>query len=175
MNEGRTGLYTTLIEMGATITYHNERVCAGESIADITASYSQLHGIEVPAERAPSMIDEYPILGVAASVANGTTVMHGLEELKVKESNRLDATLNGLLACGVTAQAGEDTLTVTGGPIPGGCTITTHMDHRIAMSFLIAGLVSDSPIKVDDVTMIATSFPNFFSLLEQLSIRVNES
>lgn len=168
MNEERIGLYTTLQEMGANLQIKNERICAGERIADIEVKTSLLRGIDVPAERAPSMIDEYPILSIAAAVAQGATRMCGLAELRVKESDRLEVMLQGLLACGVNAFIEGDDLIVMGGIVPGGATIVTHMDHRIAMSFLVLGFVAEQPVTVDDVSMIQTSFPDFLVFMKQL-------
>ena len=170
VNETRTGLYTTLQEMGADVTLTNPREDGGEPIADIRARYSKLKGVAVPAARAPSMIDEYPVLAAVAAFADGDTVMQGLAELKVKESDRLAATAAGLEANGVRATVEGDTLTVhgTGGKVPGGGGVATHLDHRIAMAFLTMGLASEAPVTVDDTAMIATSFPEFLGLMEQL-------
>ena len=170
INPLRTGLITTLREMGADIEYRNVRSSGGEQVADIVARSSALQGVEVPAERAPSMIDEYPILSIAAAFATGATVMRGLAELRVKESDRLAAVAAGLRACGVSVEEGEDTLLVHGaGQAPrGGGDIAAHHDHRIAMSFLVLGLASEEPVAVDSATMIATSFPSFVSLMQQL-------
>ncbi len=169
VNETRTGLYTTLREMGADIQILNERQEGGEPIADIQARYSQLKGVRVPAHRAPSMIDEYPILAVVAAFAKGDTVMEGLGELKVKESDRLAATAAGLEVNGVSATIQGDTLIVHGGDkVPGGGTVATHLDHRIAMAFLTMGLATEHPVTVDDTAMIATSFPEFRALMESL-------
>lgn len=170
VNETRTGLYTTLQEMGADVTLTNQREEGGEPIADIRARFSKLKGVTVPAERAPSMIDEYPVLAAVAAFATGDTVMHGLAELKVKESDRLAATAAGLEANGVKATINGDTLIVhgTGGQVPGGGTVATHLDHRIAMAFLTMGLASEAPVTVDDTAMIATSFPQFEGLMETL-------
>ncbi|MBY0509019.1 MAG: 3-phosphoshikimate 1-carboxyvinyltransferase [Rhodospirillaceae bacterium] len=168
INPLRTGLFDTLQEMGGDIAYTNRRLEAGEPVADLEVKYSKLKGIPVPAERAPSMIDEYPILAVAAACADGVTTMLGLEELKVKESDRLTAMAVGLEACGVTAEAAADSLTVKGGRTAGGVTIAVNLDHRIAMSFLVLGMVSDKPIAVDDATAIATSFPDFMGLMNGL-------
>jgi len=171
MNPQRTGLYQTLIEMGADLTFANERTLAGETLADITARHSALKGVDVPAERAPSMIDEYPILSVAAACATGETRMEGLEELRVKESDRLAAVAAGLAGNGVEIAEGPDWLKVTGSGgelLKGGDMVSTHMDHRIAMSFLIMGLVSADPVGVDSTGMIATSFPEFLTLMEGL-------
>lgn len=170
VNETRTGLYTTLQEMGADVTFTNLREDGGEPIADIRARHSKLKGVVVPAERAPSMIDEYPVLAAVAAFAQGETVMHGLAELKVKESDRLAATAAGLQANGVKTTVDGDTLIVvgTGGRVPGGGVVATHLDHRIAMAFLTMGLASETPITVDDTAMIATSFPEFIGLMERL-------
>jgi 3-phosphoshikimate 1-carboxyvinyltransferase len=162
LNPRRIGLIETLLEMGADIAIGGRRVSGGEEIGDLTVRHSHLKGVVVPASRAPSMIDEYPILAVAAAFADGNTVMMGLEELRVKESDRLAAILAGLRANGVTAHESENNLTVRGvGTVPGGGTVLTHMDHRIAMSFLTMGMASDYPVTVDDVAMIATSFPDY--------------
>lgn len=170
VNDTRTGLYTTLKEMGADLSLTNPREEGGEPIADIHARFSKLKGITVPAERAPSMIDEYPVLAAVAAFAQGNTVMHGLAELKVKESDRLAATAAGLAANGVKATVNGDTLTVHGqdGKVPGGGMVETHLDHRIAMAFLTMGLASEAPVTVDDTAMIATSFPEFQGLMEKL-------
>ena len=175
INPTRTGLYTTLKEMGADITFLDEREEGGEPVADIRARHSSLTGVDVPAARAPSMIDEYPMLAVIAAFANGVTRMNGLAELKVKESDRLAATADGLAANGVRAEAVGDTLTVHGtGAVAGGGTVATHLDHRIAMAFLVMGLASEQPVKVDDTAMIATSFPEFRTLMERLGARFGE-
>lgn len=171
VNPTRIGLYVTLAEMGADIAFRNERVEGGEPIADIRVRYSKLRGVRVPPERAPSMIDEYPVLACVAAFAEGETVMEGLGELKVKESDRLAATAAGLAANGVSARVEGETLIVTGaagGKVPGGGTVATHLDHRIAMAFLTMGLASEAPVTVDDTTMIATSFPEFRGLMERL-------
>lgn len=172
INEHRIGLYTTLKEMDADLEFSNERIEAGEKIADITARSSKLKAVVVPAKRAPSMIDEYPILAVAASCANGKTVMEGLAELKVKESNRLQAIADGLQVNGVKHEVGEDSLIVYGGEVQGGGLVTTHMDHRIAMSFLILGMVSKEAVCVDDSVMINTSFPGFIDLVNGVGGRL---
>ena len=171
-NALRTGLFQTLTEMGAALTFANARD-DGEPIADITAKHSSLKGVAVPAARAPSMIDEYPILAVAAAHASGTTRMQGLAELRVKESDRLAAVADGLERCGVKFRMGEDWLEVDGcaGPPPGldpGAVITTHMDHRIAMSFLVLGLGARRPVTVDDGAFIDTSFPAFGDFMRAL-------
>jgi 3-phosphoshikimate 1-carboxyvinyltransferase len=173
VNPTRTGFYESLGEMGADIAFENSREQGGEPVCDIRVRHSRLKGVTVPPERAPSMIDEYPILAVLAAYADGQTVMQGLAELRVKESDRLAATESGLMACGVDAHCEDDTLIVrgTGGKVRGGATIATHMDHRIAMSFLVLGLQSEKAVTVDDVSMIETSFPSFFSVLESLGAR----
>ena len=177
LNPRRAGLIETLLEMGAKIEIANRRTSGGEEIGDLIVRHSELKGIEVPHDRAPSMIDEYPILAVAASFATGTTAMRGLEELRVKESDRLEAVAHGLALNGVScAIAGDDLLVEGGGPdgVPGGGTVPTHMDHRIAMSFLTMGLASRQPVAVDDVTMIATSFPEYMDLMKGLGAEFTE-
>lgn len=169
LNEHRTGLLTTLQEMGADLEITNVRETGGERLGDVRVRHSRLKGIEVPADRAPSMIDEYPVLAVAAAFAEGTTTMLGVEELRVKESDRLAAVAAGLRANGIDCEEGESTLRVHGrkGPIGGG-TVATHLDHRIAMSFLVLGLAADRPVTVDDGAVIATSFPTFEALFAEL-------
>lgn len=162
MNPTRTGLIDTLIEMGGDISIENRHISGGEEIADLRVKYSKLKGVRVPEHRAPSMIDEYPVLAVAAAFAEGTTEMPGIEELRVKESDRLAAVARGLEANGVICEEGHDYLTVEGkGAVKGGGTVATHLDHRIAMSFLVMGMASETPVTVDDDRMIATSFPSF--------------
>jgi 3-phosphoshikimate 1-carboxyvinyltransferase len=162
----RTGLMLTLREMGAAIEVLERRADRGEEMADLRVRASALRGVEVPAERAPSMIDEYPILAVAASFAEGTTVMRGLKELRVKESDRLAAVADGLRVNGADVEIEGDDLIVHGRARPlGGATVTTHMDHRIAMAFLVMGLASEKPVGVDDASIIATSFPAFPALM----------
>ncbi len=169
VNPTRTGLYLTLQEMGGDVTLLNEREEGGEPIADIRVRHSALTGVHVPAHRAPSMIDEYPVLAAVAGFASGDTRMDGLAELKVKESDRLAATAAGLHANGVKATVEGDTLIVHGtGKVAGGGTVATHLDHRIAMAFLTMGLASEKPVIVDDTAMIATSFPEFRGLMERL-------
>jgi 3-phosphoshikimate 1-carboxyvinyltransferase len=171
MNPTRTGLILTLQEMGASIELVNPRNAGGEDVADLRVRASELKGVTVPAERAPSMIDEYPVLAVAAAFAEGETRMQGLDELRVKESDRLAAVARGLEANGVDCTEGHDWLTVRGRPGGkglGGGIVATHLDHRIAMSFLIMGLASETPVTVDDATMIATSFPEFMGLMTGL-------
>ncbi|MEP2705635.1 MAG: 3-phosphoshikimate 1-carboxyvinyltransferase [Roseibium sp.] len=174
LNEHRTGLIKTLIEMGGDIEILNRRETGGEEVADLQVKASQLKGITVPADRAPSMIDEYPVLAVAAAFASGDTFMPGLEELRVKESDRLAAVARGLEANGIPCVETEDTLTVTGGANNiGGGTVITHLDHRIAMSFLILGMAAHKPVTVDDGAVIATSFPTFTSLFEGLGAKIS--
>lgn len=172
MNPRRNGIFLCLKEMGADITFENERIEAGEPVADIRVRGTKmLQGIDVPLERVPSMIDEFPILFVAASCANGITRATGLDELRVKESDRLAMMASGLEACGVKLEMGEDSLTIHGnGKAPkGGATMETALDHRIAMSFLILGLTTDQPVTIDDVAPISTSFPNFKDLINTLA------
>ena len=168
-NPLRTGLITTLREMGATIEAVNVRGDVGEELADFRVRASALKGVDVPAERAPSMIDEYPILAVAASFAEGTTRMRGLKELRVKESDRLAAVAEGLRVNGVAFEIDGDDLIVHGkGRALGGGEVVTHMDHRIAMAFLVMGSASEKPVRVDDAAIIATSFPGFSALMRGL-------
>ncbi|MBY6242090.1 3-phosphoshikimate 1-carboxyvinyltransferase [Methylosinus sp. Sm6] len=172
-NPLRNGLLTTLQEMGARIALENLRIEGGEEVADIGVSASTLAGVDVPAERAPSMIDEYPILAVAAAFASGETRMRGLSELRVKESDRLEAIAAGLRANGARCEIIGDDLIVRGGAgrVLGGGTVETHLDHRIAMSFLVMGLAAEQDVTVDDDRMIATSFPDFRALMEGLGAR----
>ncbi|WP_114954814.1 3-phosphoshikimate 1-carboxyvinyltransferase [Sphingosinicella terrae] len=174
LNPLRIGLLASLEAMGARLRIDNRRLQGGEAVGDVTAVHSLMRGAEIPAVRAPSMIDEYPILAVAAAFANGPTVMHGLAELRVKESDRLAAILAGLGACGVEARSEGDTLIVEGkGEAPaGGGTVSTHGDHRIAMSFLALGLAARRPVTVDRAGMIATSFPGFSELMRSLGARI---
>ncbi|MEQ9260495.1 MAG: 3-phosphoshikimate 1-carboxyvinyltransferase [Roseovarius sp.] len=172
LNPTRAGLFTTLREMGADLTYENAREEGGEPVADLRARFSPaLKGIEVPPERAASMIDEYPVLSVVAAFAEGKTEMRGVKELRVKESDRIDAMAQGLRACGVTVTEGEDWWVVEGlghGNVPGGATVESRLDHRIAMSFLVLGLATQKPVTVDDAAPIATSFPVFEPLMAGL-------
>jgi 3-phosphoshikimate 1-carboxyvinyltransferase len=173
MNPTRTGIYKMLDAMGADLTYSNEREVGGEPVADITARHSVLRGIEVLPDVAPSMIDEFPVFFVAASVAQGRTVTSGLDELRVKESDRLALMATGLKAIGANVEEREDGLIIegTGGePLEGGATIASALDHRIAMAFAVAGQHSYRGVTVDDVSLIATSFPTFEIMLETLSI-----
>jgi 3-phosphoshikimate 1-carboxyvinyltransferase len=168
-NPLRTGLFTTLREMGAFIEESEARGDAGEPMAQLRVRASKLRGVEVPPERAPSMIDEYLVLAVAASFAEGTTIMHGLHELRVKESDRLAATAAMLRVNGVKVEISGDDLIVEGkGHVPGGGLVATHMDHRIAMSALVMGLAADQPVTVDDTAFIATSFPDFVPMMRSL-------
>ncbi|HPQ50656.1 MAG: 3-phosphoshikimate 1-carboxyvinyltransferase [Alphaproteobacteria bacterium] len=171
INPRRIGLYETLIEMGADIVFDKKKIEAGEPIATISVkSTGSLKGITVPPERVPSMIDEFPILAMAAACANGTTYMTGLAELRVKESDRLLMVAQGLKACGVNLEMGNDWLTIhgTGKPPQGGATIETALDHRIAMSFLVLGTATEEPITIDDGSPIKTSFPNFIELMTEM-------
>ena len=173
VNPTRTGFYTTLREMGAEVAFANEREEGGEPVADILVRHSRLEGVRVPPGRAPSMIDEYPVLACLAAYAAGETRMEGLAELKVKESDRLAATAAGLAASGVAARVEGETLIVGGsagaeGSVRGGGVVTTHLDHRIAMAFLTLGLGADRPVTVDDADTIATSFPEFRGLMQGL-------
>ena len=173
-NPLRTGLITTLREMGAAIEAINIRSDVGEELADFRVRASALKGVDVPAERAPSMIDEYPILAVAAAFAEGTTRMRGLKELRVKESDRLAAVADGLRANGVAFEIEGDDLIVHGtGRAAGGGQVATHMDHRIAMAFLVMGLASDKPVGVDDTSFIATSFPSFVPMMRGLGAELS--
>ncbi|OYX25435.1 MAG: 3-phosphoshikimate 1-carboxyvinyltransferase [Rhodobacterales bacterium 32-66-7] len=171
-NLTRNGLYLTLVEMGAEIEFLHPREEGGEPVADLRVRFSgSMQGIEVPPERAPSMIDEYPILSVVAAFATGRTVMRGVKELRVKESDRIDAMARGLEACGVRVEEDADTLIVHGmgpGGVPGGATCATHLDHRIAMSFLCLGMAAQRPVTVDDASPILTSFPIFEGLMTGL-------
>ncbi len=177
MNPIRTGLIVTLLEMGAQIDVLNARTAGGEDVADLRVRYSELKGITVPEDRAPSMIDEYPVLAVAAAFAEGRTIMSGLEELRVKESDRLSAVAAGLKLTGVDCEEAPAALVVHGRPGGKGlgnaaAAVATHLDHRIAMSFLVMGLASEHPVTVDDATMIATSFPGFLELMAGLGAAI---
>ncbi|WP_207460195.1 3-phosphoshikimate 1-carboxyvinyltransferase [Azospirillum sp. SYSU D00513] len=177
MNPRRTGLYDTLLEMGGSIAFENRRDQAGEPVADLRVKHGPLKGVVVPADRAPSMIDEYPVLAAAAACAEGTTVMLGLKELRVKESDRLSMVAEGLTRCGVKVEVGaDDSLTVhgTGRPPQGGATVATAMDHRIAMSFLVLGMATSEPVQVDDGAFIDTSFPGFVGLMNGLGASIAE-
>jgi 3-phosphoshikimate 1-carboxyvinyltransferase len=177
MNPLRTGLIATLLEMGAEIERLSERAEGGETVADLRVRASRLAGVDVPPSRAPSMIDEYPILAVAAAFAEGPTRMRGLHELRVKESDRLAAVAAGLDAAGVPNAIEGDDLVVEGlaGNVPGGGTVATHLDHRIAMAFLVMGLAAREGMRVDDGAMIATSFPSFVPLMRALGAGIRET
>jgi len=174
MNPRRAGLIEVLLSMGGKIERTNERVEGGEPVADLIVSSSDLSGVDVPPEHAPSMIDEYPILAIAASCAQGTTRMRGLGELRVKESDRLTLMAKGLERCGSKVSIEGDDLLVHGtGKPPAGCaTVDTAMDHRIAMSFLILGTRSEAPISIDDGSFIATSFPDFVKMMNGLGASI---
>ncbi len=175
-NPTRNGLYTTLVEMGADIVFENPREEGGEPVADLRVRASALKGVEVPPERAASMIDEYPVLAAVAAFAEGPTVMRGVGELRVKESDRIAAMARGLEANGVRVEEGEDWFVVHGmgpGGVPGGGTCATHLDHRIAMSFLCLGLAARKPVRIDDGGAIATSFPVFEPLMAALGASIS--
>ena len=173
MNPTRSGFIETLREMGASIEVLDRRHEGGEPVGDLRVRASVLRGVSVPAERAPSMIDEYPVLACVAAFAEGETRMQGLAELKLKESDRLSATAAGLAACGVVAHVEGDDLTVEGGRgVKGGGLVATHMDHRVAMAFLTLGLGAANPVTVDDISMIATSFPGFAPLMTRLGAQL---
>ncbi len=174
-NPTRNGLIITLMEMGANIKIENTRLCNGEIVADLTVSSSKLFGVDVPTERVVSMIDEYPILAAVASLAKGKTVMRGIKELRVKESDRISAMANGLKANGVEVEEGEDYLIIVGNgtdSVMGGATVDTFFDHRIAMSFLCLGLATKKPITIDDSGSVDTSFPSFFDLMGTLGATI---
>ncbi|TAJ73682.1 MAG: 3-phosphoshikimate 1-carboxyvinyltransferase [Phenylobacterium sp.] len=180
LNPLRIGLLETLGEMGADISVTNVRDEGGETVADVTARHSELEGVEVPPERAPSMIDEYPILAVAAAFASGKTVMRGIGEMRVKESDRIALMAAGLAACGIGVEEEPETLTVIGAKrgnhlVGGGAGVTTHGDHRIAMSHLILGLAAEEPVSVDEPGMIATSFPGFVGMMRGLGAEILDS
>ena len=174
MNPTRDGIYKSLEEMGAKIDFTNKKFQAGEDVHDILVESSHLKAIDVPASRAPSMIDDYPVLAVAASIAEGTSIFRGLSELKVKESNRLSGIKHFLEANGVNVAIKNDDLIIEGNPkgIKGGGIINTNLDHRIAMSSLILGLISDSPVSIDDTKTIDTSFPGFINLMRALGAKI---
>lgn len=176
INPLRAGIYETLREMGADIEYRNRRLIGGEPVADIAVSAGALRGVDVPPDRAPAMIDEYPVLAIAAACAEGTTRLNGLGELRVKESDRLSAIAEGLAASGVEVEEGEDSLIIqgAGGPPPGGGRIESQLDHRIAMAFLILGMVADKPVHIDDASVIDSSFPGFAELMNGLGAEIRE-
>ncbi len=172
LNPTRAGLIETLVEMGADIAIDNRRVVGGEEVGDVRVRGGRLTGVAVPPERAPSMIDEYPILAVAAAFAEGETRMEGIAELRVKESDRLAAMAAGLTANGISVEEGPDSLVVRGAARPaGGATVATSLDHRIAMSFLVLGLATENPVTIDDESPIATSFPAFRDMMTGLGAR----
>ncbi|MDG1431775.1 MAG: 3-phosphoshikimate 1-carboxyvinyltransferase, partial [Paracoccaceae bacterium] len=179
LNPTRAGFYYTLQDMGADLTFENMREEGGEPVADLRAKFSpDLKGINVPPERAASMIDEYPVLSVVASYAAGDTVMTGVKELRVKESDRIDAMARGLRANGVEVDEGDDWWTVKGlghGNVPGGAVCESFLDHRIAMSFMIMGMAAQKPVSVDDGGPIATSFPIFEGLMASLGAQLVRS
>ncbi|PZN98445.1 MAG: 3-phosphoshikimate 1-carboxyvinyltransferase [Alphaproteobacteria bacterium] len=174
LNPLRTGLFDTWIEMGADLTVSNRRQSGGEEVGDITARHSRLRGIVVPETRAASMIDEYPILAATAAFAEGVTVMRGIGEMRVKESDRIALMVAGLRACGVVVQEEPDGFLVTGGPVAGGATVHTAHDHRIAMSHLVLGLAAERAVTVDEPGMIATSFPGFVEMMRGLGAEISE-
>jgi 3-phosphoshikimate 1-carboxyvinyltransferase len=177
LNPLRTGLFTTLAEMGAKVSVTNSRLEGGELVGDLVVTGTALRGVDVPPERAPTMIDEYPILAVAASGATGITRMRGLKELRVKESDRLASTAALLAENGVRVEVEGDDLIVhgTGAAPSGGGLVRTHMDHRIAMAALVFGLITVQPVRVDDASFIDTSFPGFAELMGQLGARITDA
>ena len=175
LNPLRTGLFETWREMGADLTVSNRRMAGGEGVGDVTARHSKLKGVVVPPERAASMIDEYPVLAATAAFAEGATVMRGIGEMRVKESDRIALMAAGLTACGVRVEEEPKGFTVFGGPVRGGATVTTHGDHRIAMSHLVLGLAADEAVTVDEPGMIATSFPGFVELMRGLGADIAAS
>jgi 3-phosphoshikimate 1-carboxyvinyltransferase len=172
LNPLRTGLFQTWLDMGADLTIANRRMAGGEEVGDVTARHSALKGVVVPEDRAASMIDEYPILAATAAFAEGRTVMRGIGEMRVKESDRIALMVAGLSACGVQVQEEPEGFIVTGavgvGPVKGGATVDTAHDHRIAMSHLVLGLAAEQPVSVRDPEMIATSFPGFVEMMNGL-------
>ncbi len=168
LNPLRTGLFDTWREMGADLTVSNRRVSGGEEVGDITARHSTLKGVVVPESRAASMIDEYPVLAATAAFAEGQTVMRGVGEMRVKESDRIRLMVDGLRACGVAVEEEPEGFIVTGGPVPGGATVHTAHDHRIAMSHLVLGLAAQAAVTVDEPEMISTSFPGFVEMMRAL-------
>ena len=172
LNPGRIGFLDTLREMGAALTVANERVEGGEPVGDVTVAWSPLTAVDVPPERVPSMIDEFPVLAVVAAFAEGTTRMSGLAELRVKESDRLGAMAAGLDACGVSVRESADTLEVAGGRPQGGVGIASRLDHRIAMAFMVLGMGAREAVRIDDIAPVATSFPGFVELMNRLGAAV---
>ncbi|MBL8660517.1 MAG: 3-phosphoshikimate 1-carboxyvinyltransferase [Rhodospirillales bacterium] len=177
VNPLRTGLIETLQEMGGRIEAVDARELSGEPVADLVVEAGDLVGVDVPAERVPRMIDEFPILAVAAACARGRTRMSGLGELRVKESDRLAAMVEGLVACGVNAEAGPDWIVIdgVGGALPGGARIRARHDHRIAMAFLVAGAAAREAVAIDDGSAIATSFPGFCALMNEVGADMSEA
>ncbi|WP_439477295.1 3-phosphoshikimate 1-carboxyvinyltransferase [Brevundimonas sp.] len=175
LNPLRTGLFETWREMGADVTVSNRRMAGGEEVGDVTARHSALKGVVVPPERAASMIDEYPVLAATAAFAEGATVMRGIGEMRVKESDRIALMAAGLTACGVRVEEEPEGFTVFGGPVRGGATVTTHGDHRIAMSHLVLGIAADAVVAIDEAGMIATSFPGFVELMRGLGADIATS
>ena len=174
VNPLRVGILDWLERMGADVTVPNPMRVSSEQISDVTVRHARLRAVEVPASAAPAMIDEYPLLAIAAAFAEGTSVFHGLGELRLKECDRLAAISEGLAACGVAVSIDGDTLRVTGGVVPGG-DVTTHGDHRIAMAFLVMGQAAQEPVSVDRAEMIATSFPGFVAAMRGIGARIEES
>ena len=174
LNPLRTGLFETWREMGADLTVSNRRMAGGEEVGDVTARHSALKGVVVPPERAASMIDEYPVLAATAAFAGGATVMSGIGEMRVKESDRIALMAAGLAACGVRVEEEPEGFTVFGGPVRGGATVVTHGDHRIAMSHLVLGLAAEEAVTVDEPGMIATSFPGFVEMVQSLGGRIDD-
>jgi len=173
VNPLRTGLFETLQEMGADVAVSDERIQSGEMVATIRVGHAALQPIEVAAERIPAMIDEIPLVAVAAAFADGESVIHGLAELRHKESDRLAAIVAGLTACGVTAKVRGDSLHIFGrGRVPGGAMVAAQNDHRLAMAFLVLGLAADEPVQVDSAEMIATSFPGFAATMRSLGAEI---
>ena len=172
LNPGRIGLVETLRDMGAGITVANERIEGGEPVGDVTVAWRPLTAVDVPPERVPSMIDEFPILAVVAAFAEGTTRMSGLAELRVKESDRLGAMAAGLAACGVEVRESADRLEVEGGRPRGGADIASQLDHRIAMAFMVLGMGAREPVRIDDIAPVATSFPGFVGLMNGLGAAI---
>ena len=174
INQQRIGFYNILRQMGANIEFQNIRNTYGEEVADIKICASKLKGINIPPELAPSMIDEYPILAIACSFASGATVMYGIDELKYKESNRMDAIFIELSKCGIEVERGDDWIAIKGtnGHIKGGVSVACHRDHRMSMSLIVAGLISEDGLEIDDIDIINTSFPEFFSILKELNCTI---
>jgi 3-phosphoshikimate 1-carboxyvinyltransferase len=174
VNPLRIGILEWLERLGADVIMSNPSRVSGERVTDVTVRHANLRAVEVPAAAAPAMIDEYPLLAVAAAFASGTSLFHGIGELRFKESDRLSAIAQGLQSCGVEARIDGDTLSVTGGPVAGGA-VATHGDHRIAMAFLVLGLGARAPVSVDRAEMIATSFPGFVAAMREIGGRIEES